>query len=264
MRKILLACAGAALAVTLLASWAPSVTGLPIPGPSPSITPQAALGGGQIAVSDFFSPLPSGRDGFSAFFVGVSRGAGAGSGYIDAGANMFLLGETCRVVPIKHKKTKDGKAKKGKDERGQRYSLRCEEFMHEGEIPLTDFEMDPLLLTAHLKTEIDGSEIDVTWTGEGNLPEGGAGIGFYGDGGAESGASAGRWASAEGTIFGNPVRSAEEEDCFSFSFMIEGAGGYAYVGDLADDFEMPRRASEVSSEGVRSRACSSRTRTARA
>jgi hypothetical protein len=253
MRKILLACAGAALGLSLLASWAPSVTGMPVPGPS--ITPEAALGGGQIAVSDFFSPLPAGRDGFSAFFLGVSRGAEARSEYADAGASMFLAGETCRVVPVKPKKSKDHR-KKTKD--GKRYILDCERFEYEGEIPVTDFQMDPLLQTAHLTTQIDGKEIDVTWTGEGDLPDGGAGAGFYGEGAVEGGGAAGRWASAEGTIFGHPVRSSNEGFCFSFSFMAEGAGGFAYVGDLAESFQVPRRASEVTSEGISSRACSRR------
>ncbi|MGH2710318.1 MAG: hypothetical protein ACRDH9_03825 [Actinomycetota bacterium] len=263
MRKILLACAVSALALALLAPWARSVPGVPVPGPS--VTPEAALGGGQIAISDFFSPLPDGKNGFSAFFLGVVRGADAGSGYAGYGASMFLAGETCRVTPVKAKKNKDGKkTKKGKDEKGRRYTLDCEHFEHEGEIPMTDFEMDPLLRTAHLKTQIDGSEIDVTWTGEGDLPEGGAGFGFYGEGAVDAGGIAGRWASAEGTIFGAPVGTADEGSCFSFSLMLEGAGGFAYVGDLAESFEAPRRASEVSSEGVRSRECSSRTRTARA
>lgn len=223
---------------------------MPVPGPS--ITPEAALGGGQVAVADFFSP--QGEKRFSAFFLGVYRGAEASPQYADAGAYMFVAGETCRVVRIKSKKGKDGK--KGEEKR-RGYTLDCKHFEHEGEIPLTDFDMDPLLHTAHLRTQVDGKEIDVTWTGQGDIPTGGGGIGFYSVGAVDGGASAGRWATAEGTIFGHPVRSGEENFCFSFSAMFEGAGGFAYLGDLADGFAAPRRASEVSSEGVRSQACSS-------
>lgn len=255
LRKLLLACAVSALGVVLAASWAPSVTGMPVPGPS--ITPDAGLGGGQVAVSDFFSPLPRGQRGFSAFFLGVARSAGASPQYADGGTYMFLAGETCRVVRVKSQKSKKV-TKKGKAEKRQRYTLDCERFEHEGEIPFTDFEMDPALRTAHLRTRIDGSEIDVTWTGQGALlPTGGAEVGFYGAGAVEVGGAAGRWASAEGTIFGHPVSSGEDGSCFSFSVMFEGAGGFAYAGDLADGFEVPRQASRVSSEGVSSRACSS-------
>ena len=262
MKKILLACAVSALTLALLAPWARSVTGMPVPGPT--LTPEAGLGGGQIAAADFFSPLPGGKNGFSAFFLGAARAARAGSLHAGTGADVFVAGETCRVIRAKAKKGEgEKKARKG-SEKDRRYTLDCERFEHEGEIPMTDFEMDPLLQTAHLKTEIDGSVIDVTWTGEGDLPEGWAGAGFYGQGALDAGGSAGRWASAEGTIFGHPVRSADEDFCFSFSFLMEGAGGFAYVGDLAESFGVPQRASEVSSEGLRSRECSSRTRTARA
>jgi hypothetical protein len=254
LRKVLLACAGSALAVVLLASWAPSVTGLPVPGPS--ITPEAGLTGGQVAVADFFSPLPGGKEGFSAFFLGVARIADASPEYAAAGAHMFVAGETCRVVRVKQKKGKDAKGRKdGKEARRHGYTLDCEYVEHEGEIPLEDFEMDPLLRSAHLKTNIDGAEIDVTWTAEGDLPTGGAGAGFYGEGAVDGGGVAEQWATAEGTIFGHPVRSAEEEYCFSFSVMYEGAVGFAYVGNLAEGFEVPRRASTVTSEGVRSQAC---------
>lgn len=261
IRKFLLACAAATVVVVLLASWAPSVNGKPVPGPT--VTPDAGVGGGQVAVADFFSPLPKGRDGFSAFFVGVARGAGLGPEYARGGANLFVAGETCRVIRVKAKKNK----KKGKkDERVERlrHTLECERFEHEGEIPLTDFQMDPLLQSAHLKTQVDGSEIDVTWTAEDDLPSGGGGVGFYGQGAVEAGGIAERWASAEGTIFGHPVRSGDGRRCFSFSVMFEGAGSFAYVGDLAEGFQVPRRASEVSSEGVRSEACSPRIQTARA
>ena len=266
MRKILFACAASALAVVLLASWSPSVTGMPIPGPS--ITPEAALGGGQVAVGDFFSPLPDGKDGFSAFFLGVSRAAEAGSHYADATTSLFLEGATCRIVQVKAKKVKVKKKDRGEEKQRRdhkrEYTLRCEYFEHDGDIPLTDFDMDPLLRTAHLKTQIDGSEIDVTWTGEGDLPTGGAGTGFYGEGAVDAGGSVGRWASAEGTIMGYPVTTGADNFCFSFSAIFEGAGGFAYVGNLADTFKVPRRASAVSSEGVRARGCSSRIRTVRA
>jgi hypothetical protein len=244
------------MAVVLVASWAPSVTGMPVPGPS--ISPQAGVAGGQIAVGEFFSPLPKGKDGFSAFFLVVGRVAQGSPEYSDAGTYMFLAGETCRVVRVKAKKSKDGKkAKKGEEQR-LRHTLDCDRFQHEGEVPPTDFQMDPLLMTAHLKTNVDGSEVDVTWTGKGDLPTGVTGLGFYGGAAVDGGAFAERWASAEGTIFGHPVRSAEEEFCFSFSALLEGALGYAYAGDLFDGLQVPRRASEVSSEGVRSGACSSR------
>jgi hypothetical protein len=228
---------------------------MPVPGPS--ITPEAGLGGGQLAIGDFFSPLPGGKDGFSAFFLGVVRGADVESEDAWTGADMFLVGETCHVVRAKPKKGKSKEKGNGR----QRLTLDCERFEHEGEIPIEDFEMDPLLSTARLHTEVAGSEVDVTWTGEGYLPEGGAGAGFYPEGAVDAGASAGRWASAEGMILGNEVRSADEDFCFSFSFMVEGAGGYAYVGGLAEGFAVPRRASELSAEGLRARACSSRTRT---
>lgn len=85
-------------------------------------------------------------------------------------------------------------------------------------IDVMDFELDPLLESARLTLESGGFTHVIDWTGQGDLPQAGAGV-QGGSSGVYAGADLGRWAVASGQVFG--IKLSPRQDVFSF--LVQGA-----------------------------------------
>lgn len=94
-----------------------------------------------------------------------------------------------------------------------------------GDAGVDGFQMDPALTSAHVELTAKGYDHVVDWTGEG-IPMSGAQAAGGGGLGADVAAGAARWAPAEGTLFGQKLRSGGR---FGFSVLVETANAYAFA-----------------------------------
>lgn len=95
----------------------------------------------------------------------------------------------------------------------------------------TDFELDPLLESARLTLESRGFTHEVEWTGQGDLPQAGAGV-QGGSSGVSAGIDLGRWATASGKVFGLKLSSRLDV----FSYLMQGAIGDAWLNTAGYTF----------------------------
>ncbi len=93
-------------------------------------------------------------------------------------------------------------------------------------LDLDDFQLDPLLSSGAVEVKHKGSTHQVTWTGQGALPEIGQGA-VVGEGGAGAGAGMGRSAVASGKVFGNKVGGRSRDD---WAFMTQESYAYVFTG----------------------------------
>jgi len=159
-------------------------------------TPAAGAGAGQGAFAAWI--IPTSRTRAIAYFVHAERVARSDASVI-AGSAIIARGR-CTIT------------------REANFVLTiCSGFGKEYPVDLQQFQMDPLLRSAHLS--VRGHEVD--WTGRGKAPliEQGA---VVHDRGAEVGVAAARLARASATLFGEELRAPESD--FSAMFMAAGAG----------------------------------------
>lgn len=120
-----------------------------------------------------------------------------------------------------------GKGKCSVD-RGRNWTtISCSAHGRGKEIPLEDFEVDPLLDSAHMRVKVQGYSNRASWQGRGDAPIVGQGA-YAGDGWAEAGAGMLRDAKTKARVLGRKFRSSSWLD---FGFLLQGAAVYAEVDD---------------------------------
>ena len=184
----------------------------------------AVAGGGQAAFAEWVS---FGGSGFTAYMVVATIEAGASQ------ATVYVLADECRPPKVRKKKRK----KKGGPVKPA-FDMQCSTTDREFSVPAAEFEVDPLLSSARLRTQGAGRPIDLRWTGEGRTPTAGTLVVASPDHGAVAEAVLFRDARAEGVVLGRSFSggSGFSENGFAMAGLIEGVGtGVSWGADVADE-----------------------------
>lgn len=113
-------------------------------------------------------------------------------------------------------------------QRGRNWtSIGCSADGRGKEIPLEDFEVDPLLDSARMRVKVLGYSNRVSWQGRGDAPIVGQDA-YAGDGWVEAGADMFRDAKTKARVLGRKFTSSSWLD---FGMLLQGAAVYAEVDD---------------------------------
>ena len=202
MRKLLLCLS----IVSLLAAAAPST----------SAEPGAGVGAGQEAFASWITLRGDSGD----FYGAIAERFVDPEGGLVTGAGVFK--GKCRV-----------------DRHRNLTMISCTGYGQGKEIPVQDFQMDPLMSSASMRLRIGGSLHSVRWTGRGTAPVVYQGTGTNGSY-VETGAGMGRSAAASGKVYNKRMRTRGWLD---WAELAQGAGaagwydlgGRSYKVDMARD-----------------------------